>query len=431
MTGLPGGRATDPRGKSHGLVMSMKRKSRKNKENRKQELLRAIIKEFIKTARPVGSVYLAAEHRLDISAPTVRQAMAELEAEGYLTHPHTSAGRVPTDKGYRFYIESALFISSVDITSEEEKLRGLYEKHFWEIEALMTSVAKTLSSLSGWTGFIFAPAFDQVPLHHVELIALDPHRLLVVFVGESGLVKYRQVIVDEGYSQDYLSVLTSIINDALSAKPLSEVPKTVLTIVEKTLEGKDVLRVARDIVTQAFEVTDESEFYVDGLKNILCAVDFRQSDQLFSLINLFDNKRNLGSLIAGEIEEAAREQLFGGSGIGIRVGEENRVSELKNFSLVFTAYEINGRPACFLGVLGPKRMDYERVINLVTSLGKIVSRVFTHLPSDKVAYERHHVMLPAVRRGYQIGFPRLWTLPKPQLHRNGGDEDDEGDLFHS
>src|SRR5688572_3155103 len=156
--------------------------STSEQEDRKRKLLQAVIHQYIKTGKPVGSAFIADQHRLDLSPATIRNIMAELESDGFLTHPHTSAGRVPTDKAYRFYVDSLIDLQRL-AQMEEDKIRKEYEARIREIEELMLSTSKTLSVLSNFTGFVLAPGLEQSRLQHVELIPLDDRRLLAVLVS--------------------------------------------------------------------------------------------------------------------------------------------------------------------------------------------------------------------------------------------------------
>ncbi len=355
----------------------MRTLSPSEQEERKRRLLQAIIHQYIKTAKPVGSAFLAEEYRLDLSPATIRNAMAELESEGYLTHPHTSAGRVPTDKAYRFYVDSLIELQRL-AQMEEERIRQEYEARVREIEQLMLSTSKTLSVLSHYTGFVMAPPLEQARLRHLELVPLDGHRVLVVLVSDSGLVKHRVVDFEDPVPSDLIPSLARLLNEHLRGRLFQEVRETLLDHVEAFRHRQmQMLEMAKRISRQAFDIADEGELYLEGKGNILALPDFQDHEQLRSLVNLFDEKRRLGELIVQDLSEGAAAGKW--PGVKVKIGAENKFPDLKNLSLISSTYTIGDRRVGVLGIIGPKRMEYSRMISLVGYVAKVVSNVMNKL----------------------------------------------------
>jgi heat-inducible transcriptional repressor len=346
-----------------------------DQEDRKRKLLQAVIHEYIKTGKPVGSAHLASIDRLDLSSATLRNVMAELEEEGFLMHPHTSAGRVPTDKAYRFYVDTIMEVQRL-AQMEEDRIRKDYEARLREIEGLMTSTSRTLSVLSKYTGFIWAPGLERATLQHLELIPLDPRRILAVLVSDSGMVKHRQVTFDRPVPSEVLADLRHLLNEELRGKPFSEARDTFLEHVEGvTRRRMDLADVARQLAKEAFSASaDEGDLYMEGAGAMLSLPDFQTQEDLRSLAHLLDGKNHLSEMIAKEMENPPKSQ-----GVVVRIGSENKSPDLQNLSLVSSSYTVNGRQVGLLGILGPRRMEYSRMVAVVDAVSRLVSQAMERM----------------------------------------------------
>jgi heat-inducible transcriptional repressor len=343
-------------------------------EDRKRKLLQAVIHEYIKTGKPVGSAHLASIDRLALSSATLRNVMAELEEEGFLSHPHTSAGRVPTDKAYRFYVDTIMEVQRL-AQLEEDRLRKDYDARMKEIEGLMSSTSRTLSVLSKYTGFVWAPGLERATLQHVELIPLDPRRVLAVLVSDSGTVKHRQVAFDRPVPPEFLMELRGLLNVELRGKPFSEARETFLDAVERvTRRQMDLADLARRLAKEAFSVSDEGDLYLEGAGSLLSLPDFQSQEDLRSLAHLLDGKNQLSDMIAKEMADPDKPK-----GVVVRIGSENKNPELQNLSLVSSAYTVNGRQVGLLGILGPRRMEYSRMVAVVDAVSRMVSQAMERM----------------------------------------------------
>ncbi len=340
-------------------------------EERKRRLLQAVIHQHIKTGKPVGSAFIAGRKELDLSPATIRNIMGELEREGFLTHPHTSAGRVPTDKAYRFYVDSLVELQHLAI-KEEERIRREHEARVREVEELMLSTSKTLSVLSNFTGFVTSPGIDQSRLQHMELIPLDERRLLAVLVSDAGVVKHRQVTFDGPYPRELLEPLERMLNDRLRGQPFGRVRETLLDHIEALHQRQiDLMEFARHVTEEAFASGDVGDIYLEGAGNILSLPDFSGQEDLRQLVHLLDEKRALGDLIREDMAEPGVSARF--PGVRVKIGSENRSPDLKNLSLISSSYTIGARRVGVLGIIGPKRMEYSRMISLVNLMAQAVT----------------------------------------------------------
>lgn len=355
----------------------MRSLSASEQDDRKRKLLQAIIHEFIKTGKPVGSVFLAEQYKLDLSSATIRNVMADLEAEGYLTHPHTSAGRVPTDKAYRFYVDSLVDLQRL-AQMEEEKIRLDYEARIREIESLLASTSKTLSVMSNFTGFIMTPRLEETRLRHLELVPLDAVRILVILVSDTGIVKQKVVLFDRPLAPETLVSMARVLNEKLRGRAFNEVRDRILDHLDAVhQQQQDMLELARQITRQAFNEDDQQTLYVEGASNILTLPDFQDQEQMRTIIQLLDEKRALGELLDRDLRDETGSDRW--KGVRVKIGAENNMPNLKDVSMVSSVYMIGDRKVGVLGIIGPKRMEYSRMISLVGHIAKTVSGALSRM----------------------------------------------------
>jgi heat-inducible transcriptional repressor len=348
-----------------------------DQEDRKRKLLQAVIHEFIKTGKPVGSAHVASNYRLDLSPATLRNVMSELEEEGFLTHPHTSAGRVPTDKAYRFYVDAIMEVQRL-AQMEEDRLTKEYKARLSEIEDVMLSTSKTLSVLSKFTGFVWSPGLERARLRHVELIPLDPRRVLAVLVSDTGMVKHRAVSFDRAVPLEFLEDLRHLLNEELRGKPFAEARESLLDHMDRiTQRQMDLSELARRLAKEAFSVGEEGNMYLDGAGTLLSLPDFQNQEDMRSIAHLLDEKGHLGELIAKEAGATGKK------GVVVRIGAENRNPEMKNLSVVSSSYAVNGRQVGILGILGPKRMEYSKMVGLVDAVSRVVSQALERMAGNE------------------------------------------------
>lgn len=347
-------------------------------EDRKRKLLQAVIHEYIKTGKPVGSAHLATSYKLDLSPATLRNIMAELEEEEFLSHPHTSAGRVPTDKAYRFYVDTIMEVQRL-AQMEEDRLRKDYEARLKEISGLMLSTSRTLSVMSKYTGFVWTPGLEKSRLQHVELIPLDPRRMLAVLVSDSGVVKHRQVSFDTPVPTEFLNDLKSLLNQELRGKPFSEARETFLEHVDRiTRRQLDLVELAKRLAKDAFTLgNEEGDLYMEGAGSLLSLPDFQNQEDIRSLVQLLDGRNHLGDLLSRQMEGPPSAGKT--KGVTVRIGSENKNPELQNLSLVSSSYTVNGRQVGVLGILGPRRMEYSRMVAVVDAVSRMVSQALERM----------------------------------------------------
>ena len=346
-------------------------------EDRKQRILQAVIHLYIKTGKPVGSSAIVAAFPLRLSPASIRNVLGELEQEGLLTHPHTSAGRIPTDKGYRAYVNSLVEVQRLAL-EEESRVREEYEMRMREIEQVMLSTSRILSRLSHCTGFILAPKLEDSSLRHLELVLLDPQRILAILVSESGHVRHEMFISERTvYDPQMIRQLNTLLNQKLRGLSFHDI-RSHISVFLSDLEHNqaNTWQMVKEISSRFFGHTEEAELYMDGANNILSFPEFQDSRHLNQLVHFMDTRRTLAEILSRELEASK-------PGAHVKIGLENQTPELKEFSVVSSTYAQAGRPVGVLGILGPKRMQYDKMIAIVNEVSHLLNQALDRLKTDE------------------------------------------------
>ena len=344
-------------------------------ESRKRKLLQAAIYHYVRTGKAVGSQIIVDKYNFGMSSATVRNMLVQLEKEGYLHQPHTSAGRIPTDKGYRFYVDSLLEIQSL-AGAEEERIRREYSTRSKELEDMMVSTSHMLSSLSKYTGLVLSPRLDKSRLRRLQLIPLGASQILVVIVSETGLIRHRVVHLDKPLSQTHLTLISSLLNERLKGLPLAEVRTQILHHIEAIQrEQAEVFSIAKDFSRQVFDLNDrDSDVYIDGREHIVSFPETDDYKQVSDLMHLIEHK----NLLSTVLEKAMKKE-----GVSIKIGAENSQPELRGVSLVSSTYKLADQTVGVLGILGPKRMEYGRMVALVEGVARIMNQMLARMNPDE------------------------------------------------
>ena len=334
---------------------------------RRAAILRLIIADYVQSAQPIGSEALVQRHNLELSSATIRNEMARLEEDGYIHHPHTSAGRVPSDKGYRYFVEA--LIGEPDLPSEE-KLRILHQFHqaTSEMAEWLQLAASVLSQSVRNLAVVTAPRAGQTKVKHLELVALHEHTALLVLVTDAVKVRQQVITFPQPVTQMELTRLANRLSQAwsgLSAEQVAAQPAdasaaelTVAAVVAEILTEED---------TAAFK-----EAHVEGLRNVLAQPEFSRSEKLLDLVEAVA-ERNLPKAIPPE--------SVAESGVTVIIGEENPNDSMRECSIVITSYGTPEGHKGAIAVLGPTRMHYPRAIATVRYMGNVMSDVLTKLYS--------------------------------------------------
>lgn len=332
-------------------------------KERKTKILSAVIHHYIKTGKPVGSTVLIDEYNVSLSPAAVRNVMAELEEEGFLTHPHTSAGRIPTDKGYRSYVDNLLKLQSFAI-GEEERIRKEYEQKHGEIESLLSETSRILSGLSQYAGFVMAPQTQYDEIKNIELVQISNSELLIVLLTQSGVIKHKKI--EAFLSQGEIAKLRNFLNDKLRGVSIAQANKRIVSeIKEFKQQEEEILKAAEKISDVFYNIQDD--IYIDGTSNVVSIPDFNDFEPVKLLIKFNENKEKLIEVISKD---------FTGNGINVKIGSENAIAELKDLSVITTVYKNGDRAVGVLGIIGPKRMEYKKMMSLVSRVSEMLNKFF-------------------------------------------------------
>jgi len=342
-------------------------------DNRGREILREIIRNFIHSGEPVGSRTISKIHPEGLSAASIRNIMADLEEMGYLMQPHTSAGRVPTDRGYRYYVDSLLTGIEVPRSDRErvaEAVRGQ-----GGLPEVLDEISRVISSITHQVGFVVSPDHTRAILKHIEFISLGPKRILAILVDRSGVIHNRVADTSEEISQDELDKIGKYLISEYQGKNLTEIREALLEKMKEEKARFDTL-LSRAIAlgTQFFKAQEEADqqVYVQGTSNILQQPDFSDMEEMRRIFETFEAKGKLVKIL---------DEVVGSEGLRVVIGSEHPDPALAHLALVVSPYKVGDQPAGMLGVLGPTRMEYARAMALVGYISKLLSRILTVPPS--------------------------------------------------
>ncbi len=332
---------------------------------REREVLGYIIQNFITTATPVASQSLVQRHRLGISPATVRSAMSTLESKGLLNHPHTSAGRIPTELGYRFYVDTLM--RQVYLTREEEQaLDRIAQTAKTDLEDGVRSAARILARLSNMLAVVISPRYAKGIFRKMELINLSSNRLLVVLTIDSGMVRTVSIEVESEISRTNLDHVSRILNERLCGIVISEIAIKIREIVADLRDDDQtgLIRVFVDSADTIFDETDMKRFHFGGVEYMALQPEFNDLSQYRSIVELIENENLIVHLFENENESEE---------VSIRIGRENQLHHIEQCSVVSASYNI-GNIRGAVGLVGPTRMNYPRMVALVDQLSQRLSR---------------------------------------------------------
>ncbi len=317
-------------------------------------ILQIIVDDFIRMAQPVGSRSLSKKEGISFSSATIRNEMADLEDLGYIEKPHSSAGRIPSEKGYRFYVDHLL---SPQLVNEEDarSVKSVFAERIFEIEKLVKNSADILSDLTNYTTIALGPKVSENRLKSIQLIPIGTNQAVSIIVTDTGIVKNRTVTIPPGVSMSDIEKMVNILNERLVNVPIHQLNdklyKEVAMILRSQISNyESVLK----MVSNTIDVPIEQKLFLSGKTNILAQPEFHDVETMRVLLNMIEKKDELKSILPIE-------QL----GLSVKIGKENEKSGLENVSIISATYSLGDNQIGTFAVLGPTRMEYSRVISLM------------------------------------------------------------------
>jgi heat-inducible transcriptional repressor len=338
-------------------------------DDRESAILSAIVHEYIETSKPVGSRSFVQKYSFSISPATMRNIMYDLEGMGYLTQPHTSAGRIPTDRGYRYYVDFLLDKYSYS-SNQEVRVKDEFIQQELQLDKVFCTITKMLSHISKYAAIMLTPKLDFTVVKRIELVNLDIDQVLVILVTRTGMVINKKIHVSSTVTQDELYEFSKFLTTELCGYSLLEIKDTIFDKIrsEKNLGFKKEMAI--DFAELALREREESDICLDGIENLLKIPEMVEENRLNSLLNIIEEKN-----ILREIMELSLEM----DGVRTFIGNEIEDEKVSGCSIVTTTYKIGNRKVGTIGIIGPTRMDYDKVVPLVDYSGKLVSDLLTQM----------------------------------------------------
>ncbi|MFZ4986574.1 MAG: heat-inducible transcriptional repressor HrcA, partial [Blastocatellia bacterium] len=340
-------------------------------DQRSQEMLALLIRTHIATGEPVGSRTVSKMTTEGLSAATVRNIFSDLEEAGYLESPHTSAGRIPSDKGYRFFVDHMIDQPGLP-ASEESEIQMLINHQPWpSADHLMARASHLLSRISNHVGIVVSPNVTTDVIKHIDFVRVSDGRILVITVTRSGIVQDRLVRIDEDLTQDELNHTANYVNAHFTGLSLIDMRNELLKrLTEEKAEYDRLLQNAAMLCDRGLTENSEAdpEVFVDGASNIVNQSDFANLDQMRELLRVFEEKSRLIRIL-NECLDTTR-----GQSVMIRIGAENSLPSLHGCTLITSFYGNGNRIIGSLGVVGPVRMEYARTIGVVNAVARLLEQ---------------------------------------------------------
>lgn len=328
-------------------------------DDRKKKILQAVIRNYLETGEPVGSRTISKYTDLNLSSATIRNEMADLEEMGYILQPHTSAGRIPSDKGYRLYVDTMMEEKEREVVELKEMLVERQDK----METLLKQVAKVLARNTQYATMISAPQVKRNKLKFIQLSRVDARQILAVIVIEGNVIKNNILEVDEALSDETLLKLNILLNTNLNGLSIDEINLGMIAVMKQQAGiHSDIVGEVVDAVAEAIRAEGDLEIYTSGTNNIFRYPELADQQKASELINTFEEKQLLGELLQ---ETSAGEE---NTGIQVYIGSETPVQSMRDCSVVTATYELGGGMKGTIGIVGPKRMDYDKVVGTLRTI---------------------------------------------------------------
>jgi len=340
----------------------------KELSERKKTILKAVIEAHILGGEPVGSKYILENTALSCSSATIRNEMAELEALGYLEQPHTSAGRVPSVSGYRFYVDCLM--NRYAMTSYEiAQINGLLKNKLYEIDSILELASRVASSLTNYTGIALTPSKSSLYVKHFETVYIDSTSFILIMMLSNTEVKSKQFLLESETDKETVERIAFVLNRNMTLLTADKITMSAMMQTESEMGdfGADIINKVVRYICKSLEETDENALKLSGLNHLLEYPEYSDADKL---------KRLLGRIESGggELRKLIDE---GNEGVNVYIGTESTIEEMNDSALVFKPIKMNGHTIGAVGVIGPKRMDYGKVLAMIDNLSGNISMLMS------------------------------------------------------
>lgn len=328
-------------------------------DERKQKILQAIIRNYMETGEPVGSRTISKYSDLNLSSATIRNEMSDLEEMGYIVQPHTSAGRIPSDKGYRLYVDHIM----EEKNHEVQELKDLMIERTDKMEQVLKQVVKVLAANTNYATMVSAPTYHRNKLKFIQLSKVTATQILAVIMIEGNIVRNKVIDVTEELDQETVLKLNILLNSVLNGLSIEEINLAMIqNLKEQAGIHSELVGSVIDAVAEVIHSEDEVEIYTSGATNIFRYPELSDNGKASELINAFEEKQQLTNLVTQTLENEDNK------GIQVYIGQETPIQSMKDCSVVTATYELGDGMRGTIGIIGPKRMDYENVVDSLKKL---------------------------------------------------------------
>lgn len=329
---------------------------------RKLRILQAIIQDYIETAAPVGSRALSKRYDFGISPATIRNEMADLEDLGFIIQPYTSAGRVPSDKGYRLYVDQFMPVKKIKAIKQDYFVLDLLQE-IGEIEQILEYSTKILSQLTNYTAIALTPQVRESKLKCVQLIPVDCNHMVMIIITDNGVIKKPIVGLNDEISEDNIQIVSNFLNDRLYGLSVKNIgTELVKTLSEELMHFSSLIKKIISEIFRSLDEINDIDIFFNGAMNIFNFPEYNDILKAKSFLELLEERELLSSLITS----------FEDEGLNISIGSENMYEELKDCSLVTATYKVDDTILGWLSVIGPTRMDYSTVVSVMTQVSRFI-----------------------------------------------------------
>ncbi|MBO5247663.1 MAG: heat-inducible transcription repressor HrcA [Eubacterium sp.] len=337
-------------------------------DERKTKILKAIIRTYLETGEPVGSRTISKYTDLNLSSATIRNEMSDLEELGYIIQPHTSAGRIPSDQGYRFYVDNLMEEKEREVTEMKNFVIERTEK----MEQVLKNVVKMLATNTNYATMITAPQYQHGKLKFIQMSQVDEEQLLAVIVLEGNIVKNKIIRTDlSGMDNEQILKLNLLLNTSLNGLTLDQINlATIAKLKEQAGIHGEIVSKVLDAIAESLSEDEDLEIYTSGATNIFKYPELADSNRATELISAFEEKQQLASLVNESLTDGEN------TGIQVYIGSESPVQTMKDCSVVTATYELGEGMKGTIGIIGPKRMDYENVVDNLKTLKQQLDGIF-------------------------------------------------------
>ncbi|MBB6285032.1 heat-inducible transcriptional repressor [Geobacillus subterraneus] len=330
-------------------------------------ILQVIIDDFIRSGQPVGSRTLSKKHQITFSSATIRNEMADLEELGYIEKTHISSGRVPSEKGYRYYVDHLLppqRLTRADI----QKIRSVFAERIYELEKLVQKSAQILSDLTNYTSIALGPAFKESKLKRMQIVPLNEQTAVAIVVTDTGHVENRVVTVPTTVNAGDLEKMVNILNDRLNGVPLIDLKEKIETevadVLRRHIRNYDIIL---NTLIDTLDIPEEERMFFAGKANMLNQPEFSDIQKVRPLLNIIEQEKDIYRLLRKQNQR----------GVQVSIGRENELSGMENCSLITATYSVGNEPLGTIAILGPTRMEYSRVITVLNRVASDLSAALT------------------------------------------------------